>query len=760
MKPKAKPDKPDEVFKAPGFRIERRGRFTTIDTHRTPEEHKRFLERIIKSRPLLLDEVQNATQDLLKLVHKFNSLELLAQVWFNNSVMDPNQYKEYSFEGRLHYVEHLSALELKDAVHELRTTEMPGGAEIKKAQELLDIIFGRTLFYYASEALNPEQPGHLSRLDRLRFETIVHELTIRFPTYFSHHADILRAMFGRDFVNCRLEGELGFNIEQALKCVQATSDLMMERLLDRRDKAREFGEQLRTYVEEFKRTGKFTGPDEIREAANQIRNMRGKRAKQTIKGIAVSWAFYNLHDTCSFTASELAGKVQLDLRPAEAFLDKFSLHFGDIPADYLLPQPTSPVRLKPIIKYGEKYFCPAVHLLIWALKPQIEKLLKPGGTDAISSEPKFWERYQRHRSNFLMQRALAYFADLLPRAEVYSNLHYSIVENGVEKVVELDGLVLLDRYAFLIEGKAGEVSPSARRGAHLRLVADLKELVEEPHRQALRARTYITTTERPIFKLGAGTEIHLDKNMRQQFFLITVTLENLDVFTKELFQLKELGIFGESDVPWAISIDDLRIIAETIKVPAQFIQYLKWRLHLNQHIKIVAQSELDWLGYYLAEGPQRLKVPAGYDYMMLETYTTAFDDFYLYEQGERTIPAPRPSQFCPPELMTILASLEALDGINYIAASEAFLDLSFDERKLVANYIRQTHNKAHSDQIEFVGERTVVILTTSANDPKACGTLAQSVAQERGKTTVVLVLTGTERKVKAFGICEIPQNVR
>lgn len=205
-------------------------------------------------------------------------------------------------------------------------------------------------------------------------------------------------------------------------------------------------------------------------------------------------------------------------------------------------------------------------------------------------------------------------------------------------------------------------------------------------------------------------------------------------------------------------IDDLRIIAETIKVPAQFTHYLKWRLHLNQSIKIVAQSELDWLGYYLAEGPQLLTVPSGYDHMMLQTYTTEFDDFYLYEQGERTIPAPRPSQFCPPELTEILASIEALNGHSYVTGSEALLDLSFDERKLVARYIREIsgpHQKAHPDQLEFVGQWTVVILKTGTSDPEGCGFLAQSAAKEKGKTTVVLVLSENEQgKVMAFGVCE------
>src|ERR1700721_557310 len=107
-----KPDAPDELLQYPGLRMERRGRFTSVQTHRTPEEQKRLVKRIIDSRPQLLAEIGEANKELVDIAHKFNSLELLAQVWFANCVGDPDSYKEYSFEGRAHFVEHLAPLAL------------------------------------------------------------------------------------------------------------------------------------------------------------------------------------------------------------------------------------------------------------------------------------------------------------------------------------------------------------------------------------------------------------------------------------------------------------------------------------------------------------------------------------------------------------------------------------------------------------------------------------------------------------------------
>ncbi len=639
---------------------------------------------------------------------------------------------------------------------------MPGGAEIENAQELLRTIFHNTFFYYASEGLDAERIEPIPRLEQLRLDTIFYELIVRSPTYYSHWADILRELFGRDFIAEWMRRELGFDIDQALTCVQATSVLIMKKFEERCEKAIQSARELEEYVEEFKRTGKFTGPQQAKETVNRIRNMRGKEAKQTIRAVSTSWAFYELHETCSFTASELAGQAGVNPSVAEAFLSLFSLSFGTTPNDYLLPNPTSPLRLRPVIRYNGKFISPAVHLLVWALKPRIENRLKPGQPDSASSDRRLWERYQSHRSEFLVRRGLKYLRDLLPRADIYQKLKYKISEDHLQKEVELDGLVLFDRYALFIEGKAGEISPSARRGGQLRLVDDLKKLVAEPHRQALRASAYLNSTEKPVFQAEDGSTVYLEKEKYKQYFLVTLTLENLDVYTKELYQLKELEMFGTSELPWAVSINDLRIIAETIKLPSQFTHYLAWRLYLNQETKIMAQSELDWLGYYLAEGPKLLKVPEGYDFMMLDTYTTSFDDFYLYEQGERTIPAKRPSQFNPPELVSLLTSLEASDGYGYTAAGEALLNLSFGERKHLASQLRELSfriRKGDGEESRFIGDKTVVIVGGKGQSHEDCSSLAQSVATSTGKTTVVIALNKRDPdKISAWGVHELPRS--
>ena len=83
-------DRPDEVFKAPGLKIERRGRHTTVETHRTPQQQRRLIENIVARRPGLIDEISKATEEVVGMPHKFNSLESVAHLWVMNSFRIPN----------------------------------------------------------------------------------------------------------------------------------------------------------------------------------------------------------------------------------------------------------------------------------------------------------------------------------------------------------------------------------------------------------------------------------------------------------------------------------------------------------------------------------------------------------------------------------------------------------------------------------------------------------------------------------------------
>jgi hypothetical protein len=104
--------------------------------------------------------------------------------------------------------------------------------------------------------------------------------------------------------------------------------------------------------------------------------------------------------------------------------------------------------------------------------------------------------FPRHRAKTLDRLAIGYLTDVLPGAAAYTNLFY--------EGAELDGLVLFDDIAVVIEGKAGGMSVPARRGDVRRLREDIQRNVEDAWRQAARARVYLLRDEDSIFRNEDG----------------------------------------------------------------------------------------------------------------------------------------------------------------------------------------------------------------------------------------------------------------
>jgi len=76
---------PDDVFSGPGFKMVRRGRFLELTTNRSPEEQRELTRRIQKSRPQILAEIESKTTELRQIIHKYTSLDLVANLLLRES---------------------------------------------------------------------------------------------------------------------------------------------------------------------------------------------------------------------------------------------------------------------------------------------------------------------------------------------------------------------------------------------------------------------------------------------------------------------------------------------------------------------------------------------------------------------------------------------------------------------------------------------------------------------------------------------------
>jgi hypothetical protein len=218
----------------------------------------------------------------------------------------------------------------------------------------------------------------------------------------------------------------------------------------------------------------------------------------------------------------------------------------------------------------------------------------------------------------------------------------------------------------------------------------------------LRARSYIESTDVPRFFTEEGREILFDKNRFSRMFLVSTTLEPMDVFNAALHEVVSAGLIEEKHLPWAVSIDNLRVIAEMNEYPTQFIHYLTRRLRVNDFKKFYAGDELDWFGLYLSHGLY-LEKDERFDeatHVMFDgSFSASFDDYYLYAQGQRVKPAAKPKQPMPKLLRRIILELDGhTEADGYSEAILRLLDWDNESREKFVAGIGELRKRTRKDR--------------------------------------------------------------
>jgi hypothetical protein len=661
--------KPKEVVEGPGVKIERYGRFIRWQTSRTEEEQKKLLEAVATYRPKLRQETDEQVKKLESVLAKYDAINMIANFALVNISYDPETYKEYAHEGKQPYVEYICLLYLKKPYEAKEPTPI-GKDEIQEVWDAVDKIFNNTILFYSTETANPNRVAAPDRLDDLRYRTINYELNVRNPAYYHHELDLLRGLF-RPLTEW-MEQHLGFNIDDAIDITNSMPELAMEKFGMRRDESNKAAKELREEVIRYKK-GEPIDSKYPRTVVDQLSKISGKDLTETVKNMLIGWTFLGLGMVWSTTRDELAKKTKIDPQKVAAFLDFFSLGFGDVDADFNWPSPTHKLQKKPIIQWDGDYLLPIANLLVENMRFALESAVKEDST--------YWETYQRGRSGYLEEQALQLLSNALGGCEYHLNLSYPKLNSQQGEEFELDGLITFDNALFLVECRAKTMSLPARRGAPS-VTEDLKGIVVEAHNQALRAREYIRNAKPPVFRLANGQTLTLDVSRIKQVFLITISLDPLTVFTPVLHEVADLGIFNSNELPWAVCLTDLRVISELCEFPSEFIHFLRRRLEINQIKSVHVSDELDWFGHYLAEGLSFEKfLLSTASELRLTTYTAPMDDYYLYKMGVRKTPTKKPSQNILPLMRQVIESLEIERPHGYSDAVCILLDMGGKARK-------------------------------------------------------------------------------
>ena len=716
---------PDEVFKTPLFRMERSGRFIKIKTHRTREQQAALVKSVIENRHRLVERAAECRAKLKALIHRFTSLDILAHQIAKDMLRDPNQYREMDSDLRPHLIEYLALLELEDTEYELRAIESPSPSDVVRTRELLEEIFDAFKWQIMTEHITEENQGALNVQQELRYHALMYHVFVRSPAYHHHWVEILTILFSSPRVAAWLE-ERYLRIDDVLKCVDWLGGLILHRLRERLRAARLEEVRVREQIAKLRR-GEQTD-FELPPIFQQLAQESGKNRAFKLEAILQHWALYAIGTTMTVGRKELSEFAEVSPEAAKAFLEAFSMPFGQPESSDPFPRATHPLQQTPLIRYGaDSYFLAAPNLLAWSVKANFETRLK-----SETGAP--WKNYQENRAKLVTRKALDYLGTVMPQSQQFEELYYEFEGQRFE----LDGLLLFDRYVLLLEAKAGGVSDASRRGGTKALEADLKDLVRDPSRQAERARKFILAEDDPTLKTRGGDTVVIDLSIGHEVVTMALTLDNLAMFTSDMQEIKKLGLLAPDSISWTLYLPDLRIITELLPSPSEFWHYFSWRRSLIGLNNVFGTDEVNWLGIYLQQGPgEENLAPESYQ-LTFSSYTTEMDDYFLHQSGERTKPAKRPERQIPPRMRALIRNMEDTASPGFTAATELLLGLTIAERKKLETALRK-HEKS-ALPARTIDAKKVYIEIRDETDVPANARRATDLATAMQKPAVVLVL--------------------
>ncbi len=382
-----------------------------------------------------------------------------------------------------------------------------------------------------------------------------------------------------------------------------------------------------------------------------------------------------LRDSVTVTADQIcAHDRSLDVGHVQALLDELSVTVGSLdPASYRGLFDQNPVRDRPFLEFEGQYLL----ALPGALTRDVDALLEDR---VLSRNPGF----SKQRAKTLDCLAVGYLSRLLPGAATYTNLHY--------EGTELDGLVLFDCTALVVEGKASGISVQGQRGDTARLLRDIENAVEDAWRQGSRAREYLLRAGDPVFTDEHGVEIlRIPSGEVREVVIVNPTLHELAGFAQQLPRLRALGLFKAGEYPWSVFINDVRVIAETCENPAVFLHYLVWRNRLPLGDRIRVTDEIDLWGSYLF--CERFTGLQGGGRMIIGNASTDFDAYYdgLAGRGPKREP---PRKFLPESVRAFVGRLAVRRPPGWREATGVCLDLSIPELAFVDAKLREVASEA------------------------------------------------------------------
>ena len=612
-----------------------------FETSADPAERAKARDQIAAWAESAPAEINARIEQISSALATYPTASLLAQLTGIVKLGDPERYKESEtkhLDIELEYATWL-LLQLSGPVG---GSEWIGGQQLKALVDDLHDLVQTVLLY--NGVRDSKTSGTLDGLAR---KTRIHEIAVRSPGYQHHLIELLRSLFGP--FESDLAATCGFTANEAIAASQAIRDHVNEAIMSPVNEGRRQRRLLPSILKKGT-TDDLMAIGIPEDVSRVLFALPQKNREERAIAYLVGKVWNSFHSAMIVDGPTIASRAGIDPGSASAFLDAFSLPFGQMRIADNWPSRYEPQYLAPLIRLDEgAYFAHLNSALPWSVRPNLERKLREAG---------LWQSYEKHRSDTVEAEALRLLTAILVGSRSYGNLQYAMPDAHGDLVqYEVDGLILYDEVLVVVEAKGGSISAAARRGAPS-LEEDLKEILGRAHEQAARATKYLRSTDEAVFRTADGEELVLRLSDFSRVIEVAVTLDPISAFVANWAGILESQVLESSHFRWSVELLHLRIIAEVIDFGPQFVHYVDCLSRVPPGV-LEFNDVLDTLGRYFKNGLNfdfELSHPATAGIGLL-THTAGFDEYFLYEMGERQSPARRPTMALDSDTYSILQVL-------------------------------------------------------------------------------------------------------
>jgi hypothetical protein len=282
------------------------------------------------------------------------------------------------------------------------------------------------------------------------------------------------------------------------------------------------------------------------------------------------------------------------------------------------------------------------------------------------------------------------------------------------KLVEGDGLIVIDDVALIIEVKAVALTAESRSGVIPKLRTKLRDIITKAANQAARLRDRIVEDNQLRLRDGQT----LDLSSIREIHTIAVGLEDLSGVSTATAMLVDAGVLSVDHIPWTVSIHDLRIICELTDYPSELLLYLRRRTHPEATRKYLAVDELDLYMHFLTYGlyvePDPHNIAANHPWYgkptlgdrqrrqnqrreLIESMTSPLDAWYQSRVDPRVPAAKKPASALKPAFRRLLEAVEATGSHGWLSTAAMLLEGSASARREMARFARDMGRLVRND---------------------------------------------------------------